>query len=150
MSEQRATAYFRNGYFYIHSSSKTIEWVWVADRPFLRAPEASDDTELGMAIRAALAASRVDIEHPDHRIGVIEPLLQLAGVPSGSTFAKNASCARIELAGNSASIVPMRNLGVKKGFQPLPGKEKLVLLVEASALGAAVRTALLESSPRTT
>lgn len=140
---RRATAYRRKGHFFVHASSRTTDGVWILTEPCVKLSEDCSDRDLGAAARAAVAASRTGVPHPQTWSGLLDPLLRQAGVKTWSAFAKTATCAEIEEDGGKASVIPTRNLGVDEGFQPIPAKAEIVDLDAAEALGASVRRALM-------
>lgn len=114
-----ATAYKRGNILYLHSSSKTTAGVWIATPPF--ATVLTDTTVLakGEAILEAINASQDGVPHPTSWNGLINPLLELAGVRTWATFMKSAVCVGIEFDDGRLKLIPNRNLGPKDGFEPV-------------------------------
>jgi hypothetical protein len=113
-----------------------------ANRLLLCRLSAGTGNDLGGAVRSALDRSRTDIPHPTSWTGLLDPLLELAGVKSWSTFAKSALCAEVEEEGGLASVVPTDNLGASGGFQPDPSRATPSEASDLESLGAKVRHAV--------
>jgi hypothetical protein len=113
-----ATAYQRGNIFYFHACSKSIEGVWIADEPFLMS-EIFDDS-CGEHVLAALEGSNEGVEHPCNWGQVLKPLLELSHSKSWPEFMKNTKCCHIEQDDSCMVFEPQRNLGPKRGFEPLP------------------------------
>src|SRR5262249_55881027 len=129
--------------FFVHASSRTTDGVWILTEPCVKLSEDCSDRDLGAAARAAVAASRTGVPHPQTWSGLLDPLLRQAGGKTWSAFARTATGAEIEEDGGKASVIPTGNLGVDEGFQPIPAKAEIVDLDAAEALGASVRRALM-------
>ncbi|MCU0880347.1 MAG: hypothetical protein MUF06_21460, partial [Pirellulaceae bacterium] len=50
------------------------------------------------------------------------PLLSLAGVKTWKEFVRNAQCLSLEATDDQLRLVPCRNLGATRGFEPMPDK----------------------------
>jgi len=136
---KRATAYKREDRIFLHASSRTTAGVWILTAPVL-APDRDDRAHLGSAVLHALEGSQEGIEHPTSWKGIIDPVLQLAGVKSWDAFAKSARCVEIKFGTNRVSFLPTKNLGAKDGFEPLSAQIKSSSS-EPEALGAALLSA---------
>lgn len=135
-----ATIYERGGKVYIHSSSKTTAGVWVINAPVLTVKK-EDVGELGRSIRRCLDASSEGVPHPKSFTNLFDPVLALAGVKSFNTFVKSAKCVEVEMAGETATLIPTRNEGAEDGFVPLPGNTQAAVDTD-EALGSAAVAAL--------
>ena len=141
-----ATIYERKGKLYVHSSSKTTAGVWVINAPVL-AVDKEDAGEIGRAIRECLAASREGISHPKSFANLFNPVLDLAGVKSFSTFVRSAKCVEIETMDDAVvAFIPTQNEGANDGFAPLPNKTEAILGSD-EALGSAAVAALAKAKP---
>ena len=139
---RRATVYLRKKKFLVHASSKTTEGVWILWEPCVLVPEASDDRELGLAIRTALDESRVDVAHPQNWNSLLGPLLVLADVKSWTTFSKSAACVEVEEVADRVCVIPTRNLGSDEGFQADTSIQTVIERSSPEDLGSAVRRSL--------
>src|SRR5262245_55043422 len=105
------TAYQRDNGYYVHSNSQTTCGVWIATHPFLKLPPDALPYDLGVAVQDAVKASTVGIAHPENWHLVADPLPELAGVRSWTTFMKSARCVSIEASGGSIELRPNKNCG---------------------------------------
>jgi hypothetical protein len=115
-------AYKKGDVYYIHSSSKTTAGVWIATAPFIKIDINSEPSTKGEAVLQSLNASQNAVPHPTNWVGIISPLLELAGVKSWATFMRHAKCLNVEADGERLRLIPNRNLGSKEGFEPFPEK----------------------------
>ena len=143
---KRATVYFRKKMYLVSPSSKTTDGVWLLVEPCIAVPEASSNEELERAIRVSLDRSRTDIPHPRIWERRREPLLELAGVKSWSTFSKGASCLDVEDEGYRIVLVPTKNLGSTKGFVDDLSRQIILDGYRSDVLGAAVRQLMMQDT----
>src|SRR5215475_1696620 len=93
---KRAAVFLRKKQFFVHAFSQTTDGVWIVWAPCLAVPQSGSDEDLGRAICAALEGSRAQVPHPTQWNGILKPLLDLAGVKSWTTFAKDATYVEVE------------------------------------------------------
>jgi len=141
---KRAISYLRGNRVFTHASSKTTSGVWVLEPPASVA-EVSDQKLLGQQVMQALDASRAGIPHPTSWRGIFDPILQLAGVKSWSTFVKSARCVEIELEAERLAYLATENLGAEGGFNTIERMEVISALTDTQALGANLLAAFEES-----
>jgi hypothetical protein len=105
----------------VTAMSRTVDGFWVVTPPHRRLDASSSAGEVGEAVAEALAGSQDGVPNPPVRGGPlpIQPLLDLAGVKSWSTFVKGTVLARVEQERRSITITPLRNLGARDGFAEL-------------------------------
>jgi len=138
-----ATAYMKDGRIFLHASCKTTAGVWILCRPVL-VWDRSDSGSLGEMIFDVLDGSQENVPHPKQWKGGFDPVMQLAGVKSWSSFARSAKCVGIEFATNRVSFVPTKNLGARDGFEPIEAKRRTSSPVKDD-VGAALLRAFDES-----
>ncbi len=107
-----------------------------------RSTEISHIDKLGALIGQALEVSKSDVPHPTSWKGLFDPVLQLAGVKSWSTFVKSAKCVEVELDEDGIWLIPMRNLGANGGFDRIGRDVCLGRESDPMALGRALVSAL--------
>lgn len=116
----------------IQPSSRTEHGVWVADGEVVVRPLESPPSDVGEAVRRALARSKA-VPHPTTWGRLTDGLLAAAHVRSWGSFSKGARYVDIEGDVREVAFVPSRNLGAREGFEPIA--EKTVRLApSASAL----------------
>jgi hypothetical protein len=121
-----ATTYKRKGKIFFHSSSKTTAGVWIATGPFLSIEDSEQSSKKGNYIKEVLKSSEEGITHPNSWENLFEPILNLAGVKSWSTFAKSAISCSIELENDELQFIPNRNLGPREGYEPIHERTLIV------------------------
>jgi hypothetical protein len=114
-----ATVFKRGDVFYVHSESKTTEGVWIATPPFTEIRAEATASAKGDAVRDALDASKESVPHPTSHGGVVDRLLELAGVKSWAVFASNSACVTVEFDGEQLRLIPNRNFGPTGAFEPI-------------------------------
>jgi hypothetical protein len=139
---KKATAYKHGDSLYVHALSKTTAGIWMLSQPVVSCSVSEDAVVVGRHLTDALNGSRENIPHPSSWKGVFDPVLQLAGIKSISTFNKAAKCVDIESDGAEAALVPTRNLGPDDGFEPISGLAQRASLNDPLKLGTALLKAL--------
>ena len=119
-----ATVYRRRADFIIHPDSCTTVEAWILSEPCVRLPVDCTDGQLGATVLSALERSKTGVPHPTEWKGLLEPLLQAAGVKSWGAFAKNAVCVLVSEEANNIELVPTVNLGAREGFEEDEEKEE--------------------------
>jgi hypothetical protein len=116
-----ATAYLRKGRVILGPMSVTTAGVGINVEPFSNVGT-EDIVELGKRVLQSLEASRQGVPHPrqDQWKGLLEPMLNAAGVKSWGAFAKTAKQVDIQFDTNRVSFYPRKNLGPRHGFGSLP------------------------------
>ena len=143
---KRATAYIRSNTFVIHASSRTSDGVWILTEPCIRLPTNCSDEQLGNAVLSALGGPEDGVTPPSQWRGLLDPLLNAAGVKSWKTFAKSASCVEIEQNANSLVLIPTINLGPDEGYQASEQKTELSLPANGDTIGARLRDVFLQTN----
>lgn len=142
-----ATAYRRGSAVLVHPSARTTDGVWILSEPCVRLPSDCSDVELGDAVLSALKGSKSPLPHPTEWKGVLEPLLDAAGVRSWKTFAKCAACVEVAALAGELEFVPTENMGADEGFEANePDKSIVTLPTSSEVVGATLRKLL--ASPR--
>jgi len=136
-----AHVYLRGGTYLIAANAQTVDGVWIAQAPYVLLDESSaSDSEIGEAVARALGASRTGIPHPRQEDwkAVAAPLLEAAGVKSHAELMRGSRSVTVESEGETADVVPSRNLGARGGFEPVPDAARRASLADREALGALV------------
>lgn len=138
-----ATVFRRRAHFIIHPSSCSTDGLWIGSEPYVRLPVDCTDGQLGATLLSALESSKTGVPHPTEWKGLLEPLLQAAGVKSWGAFAKNAVCVLVSEEADNIELVPTVNLGAREGFEEDEEKKKsMAIPVGPDALGTHVREAI--------
>jgi hypothetical protein len=124
---------------------QTVDGIWKMQRAFL-VDGADDPMAVGMAVKQALSASRQGIPAPDRSTlnSDTDPVLELSGVKSRSTFMKSAKSVVITEEGRTSVVTPLANQGMRGGFQSLEDKARTLTTPGESELGAAVLAAFAD------
>jgi hypothetical protein len=140
-----AAVYLGKGRFVVHAWSTTTDGVGIFWEPILALPEASNDRDLGLAIRAALDGSCVNVPHPGRRewAGFVKPLLKVAKEKSYKSFVTGLASIQVEEEQERVALTPSRNLGPKQGFDDDSSRQILLERGSAEQLGTAARRLLM-------
>jgi hypothetical protein len=103
---KRARAFERRGVIYLHLSSRTSSWIYMATPPFLAVAQ-QDREKLAEAVRTVLAASQSPIDEPPD--DVMDPLYAMAGVRTWAAFMKGARLLKLAKKGGMIELQPCRN-----------------------------------------
>jgi hypothetical protein len=141
----RATVDFGKGRFVVHAVSTTTAGLGILWEPILALPEASSDRALGLALRAALDGSRINVPHPRKWAGFVKPLLKVAKEKSWKQYATGLASVSVCEDELRVVLTPMRNLGPKSGFEEDSSKRILLERSTPEQLGAAARCLLVAS-----
>ncbi|SRR5712691_549403 len=117
---RQAAAFLRNGKVFLHPYSGTTAGFWIFSMPVLVLNEGDENT--GAQILLALSNSRENIPHPPTWTGLVDPLLNTAGVKSFNSFMKGAKCVDVSHDQKGVTFTPTTNGGPRKGFVALTGK----------------------------
>jgi hypothetical protein len=140
---QHASAYEWRGRIFLHAYSKTTQGLSVLSQPVLEA-DPRNLPELGRVILSALAGSKEGVPHPSIWDDISGPLIKVAGAKSRSTFFGSARSVSIKRQSDRVTFTPYRNLGTRKGYEPL--KEKVrTSLPDTADLGAALLSAFQDA-----
>jgi hypothetical protein len=120
---QSANAYEWRGRIFLHAYSKTAAGPWVLSQPVLAA-DPRDVPALGRTILLALAGSKEGVPPPSIWDDVSAPLIKFAGAKSRSAFYGSARCVGIACQDDRVTFTPKRNLGTRRGYQALRGKDR--------------------------
>jgi hypothetical protein len=114
-----------------------------------RLSEDSTAHQLGMAVREALARSRVGIPELTRDSQPDRPLLDLMGLPDYATYAKGTRSIRVRSdstdAGETVKVTPLRNGGAQSGFTSISEAKQTFAYESAEQLGAAVKEAFTKA-----
>ncbi|MFC0005791.1 hypothetical protein [Micromonospora siamensis] len=137
----------RRGRHVVHSSSLTVDGLWIANGVFELLDDSPGDKELGAAVRRMLDASRDGVPTPDLRGGpsLFAPVLDALGLRSWATYAKGAVHVDVEQDGEDVLVSPTRN-GGREGFVGLTEQSVRLAAPDDEELGVALRAALGRSS----
>jgi hypothetical protein len=113
---QSASVYKRKDGWYLHADSRS-NGAWVATPPFLKLPLDAPLESLGEAVKTAIDASRGDVPFPTDWEPVFQPVLDLAGVKSWTTFARGAKYMGAMLKNSIFTFLPYRQ--DRGNFSPL-------------------------------
>lgn len=141
MTQLAAMVYSRRGGGFISPESRTVDGFWIATPPFERLDLECEDHERGETVLRALKASRQDVATPPRSAQLLEPMFELAGVRSFSSFMKEAKAVRLKSDGLLVTATSMRNGGARAGFQFLQDEVDTVP-AEPGEVGALLRRAL--------
>lgn len=138
----------RRGRYVAHSSSLTVDGMWIANGTFVLLDEPTDDRELGAAVRRMLDASHTGIPTPDLRGGPspFAPVLDALGLRSWATYARGTRHVDIERDTDVVLVSPTRNGGAREGFVGLTEHTVRLTTPGDEELGAVLRAALDRSS----
>ncbi|KZN34366.1 hypothetical protein N480_22445 [Pseudoalteromonas luteoviolacea S2607] len=114
---KRASAYYRKGKIFLHSSSKTEQGVWILSEPAVVLDYNECVNELGEVLLDVLSKSKSGIRHPQNWSDLCSPVLKLTGVKSWRAFSKSAKCVEIDLIGENVELFPTINHGATEGFE---------------------------------
>jgi hypothetical protein len=140
------SVYRRSGAYFVVSSAKTTEGLWVYDGE----PRRLSDTdtvvaELGGELLARLAGPRRVVGHPaqhewpEHRRASLAPILQLAKVCSWRSFVSMASLVEAEQFDGVVTISPMRPMPKPIGaFEPDSARTERLNAPSSNELGEAI------------
>jgi hypothetical protein len=142
-SPKTAICYIRQARVLLHASSKTAAGFYTATPPWL-AMDLADVVALDAGIEAALAGSKAKVPTPARDANPLVELYQLASVKTWAGFALNARSVHIERSGEVLTFRPMRNLGPRNGFQPIPELAFDVAAGESASSGLVRALALAE------
>lgn len=138
----------RKGRYVAHSSSLTVDGMWINNGAFVLLDEPADDRELGAAVCRMLDASRTGVPTPDLRGGpsAFAPILDALGLRSWATYAKGTRHVDVEGDADVVLVSPTRNGGGREGFVGLTEHTVRLTAPGDEELGAALRAALDRSS----
>jgi hypothetical protein len=134
--------YERAGSLFIRTMSKAAPGYWIEDGPVtvLRVGDAATDA-VGAAVRAAAERSRVGVPAPTDFKVLLEEYRKASGV-APATFMKSARSVSVSW-NDGASLTPTKNLGAKKGFEPIEASTiRLPATASDAELGDAVLSAV--------
>lgn len=114
-----AICYIRRQQVFVHASSKTVAGFYTATPPWLAA-DIADSGGLDACIEAALAGSKANVPTPDRDANPVLALYRLAGVNTWNRFVLDAKSVHVEQSGKVRTFRPMKDLGPRSGFQPIP------------------------------
>ena len=117
---KRAEVYLRREVLIFAPQSRTTAGVWIVGRPCVTVSGEAPAHEKAAAISTVLDASTDSVSHPTSWTGVLQPLLDAAGVKNWKTFVRSAKSVGVECDGDSIVFVPYANLGAASGFQRMP------------------------------
>lgn len=143
--KRATTAYQRGKLFILHTSSCTIDGVWILTEPCIRLTMDCTDAELGNAVQSTLDASEINVPHPTDWDHGLEHLLSAAGVKSWSTFAKSALCVEIDAEGEELILTPTSNEGPSNGYEHSSQTLSISLPASNTVIGARLREAFLRA-----
>ena len=127
---------------------KTVAGYYFA-RDNVAALEVTDPGSIGVALKAALEASREGIPIPPRSVMAADApsaLYPAAGVRNWRDFAKGARSLWIDQADGQIKLTPWKNEGASGKFVPLKGRDHAILETSSDAdLGAAVIAALADA-----
>jgi hypothetical protein len=133
---KRACVYQRNNKFYVSAEDQNNAGFWTIN-PEVTVVDVHDPDQLHVEVNLALKRSRSNIPIPSRDEKLLANLFKAAKTSSYSAFAKVAKCVDVELQGQTISIMPYRNLGTRKGFEPIV-ESLLTLPEDSSELGVMV------------
>ena len=142
-----AGAYRRANLILIHASARTLPGFLVNSPPWIGLPADARNTEIGEAVRTALAGYRDGDPVPDYRSADWKALRQArhraAGVTSERAYMTDSAYLSLCEENGILRITPCRNGGSRgehKGFQFLPNLElRTQPNPDSEAVGRAVR-----------
>src|SRR5262245_9296973 len=142
---QRATVYQRDSAILVHTSSETVDGIWILTEPCIRLPIGCSDRELGDALSSAFEESKESLPPPTQWKMIVAPLLTAAGVRSWKAFARGAVCVHAEYESRYLSLIPTINLGVtgaNRGFvEASDAATRVAMPPDAAAVGVLIRQA---------
>lgn len=141
---KRASIYRRSKKYYIRAISETTAGVRIG---YGQVRTIVSKDELGAALLLALEESQVNVPHPHPRDWktVVTPLLTASGVKTWSAFAKTAACVHAEEeADGTITLVPLKNLGPKEGFEADTSRSISGRRNDVAELGVLVATLLAD------
>lgn len=139
---REATAYHRDGKYFVHAIALTTEGISVYSEPVFAIPDTAEPKELGEAILAALNCELVVVPQPRTRAEWKSPmtrLLSLAGVKTFSAFCKSAKCVFVEEENGRVTIAPTQNADARGTFLGVSGHEVHTRQKDPARLGAIVQ-----------
>lgn len=137
-----AAAFYRSGHVFIQPYYRTTAGVLIGGEPIKDLEFDASDRELGEALVEALGHFKSGVPHPADWGKVSQPLNEAAGVKGWSSFIKGARSCEVADEGGTLIFVPMRNAGVRAGFQFLnDSSTKLAADATADEIGRTLRNA---------
>lgn len=140
---KRANLFRRKDLLFVDSLSQTTTGLWTGTALHSLMADCSDQ-EIGHAVRHALSASRIGVEHPNSKDwqAIESALWSASGVKSWSEFVRGARSVRVDQDGRVFSLTPLRNAGARQGFVAIGEKTfGLPVTTADEQLGEAVRRA---------
>ncbi|MDJ0276144.1 hypothetical protein QLH51_04905 [Sphingomonas sp. 2R-10] len=131
---QSAVAYFTNGRLILAPVSRTASGDTIATDPKWFGKSAKKAV-VAHALSEALNASRTDVADPtaDQWKRQFIPFQDAAAVKNFKTFMRDALRVDIERTGDTATLTPFDNLGVKNGFEAREGEGRTVAIDDLEA-----------------
>src|SRR5262245_46959978 len=105
-----ASIYRRGDRFIIHPWSMAVSGVFLGTAPFLVLDVSAVPTEIGAALRRALASVKTGLPHPTDFSNMGRPLLEAAGVKRWSQFLQGAVGVVVSDDDLSITFAPQANL----------------------------------------
>jgi hypothetical protein len=144
--ERLASVYIRSNDYLVEANSKVETGFWVSTNPVIRLSRSASVTDLGTAVRLALAESRRGGSYPSLGGAFPSSLLEVAGVRSWNDLQRSAALCLVKGDSSIIRVVPHRNGGTTgddKGYHSL-SESSVDVAADASddELGAAVRAAM--------
>jgi hypothetical protein len=143
-----ATIYRRTEGFFITSSDRTTEGVWVHSGSVERV-DSDDPDAIGSALLRQLDRSTVDVRHPRQdewaaqRQKSLDPIIALAKLRSWRSFIRDAAVAKVARDGVTIRVAPqVRDARRIDVFFEVPDLERKLLSPTEGELGAATLTAV--------
>lgn len=136
----RVQLYARRGKYYFQPSSKTDRGAWIASGAPLVVDESCLDSEFESTLLESIAASRLDVPHPDQAgfRAIVAPLLKAGGVRSWSKFGSEARLVSVMVRPSSIRAVPT-SPGERGSFVPDWNRDVEGKRDEISELASAAR-----------
>ena len=136
----------KDDHLFIETYSQTTTGLWISVGEVCRI-RADDHERAGEALLTALQRSSVGIPHPSQSEwkNFEAPLLRAAAARSWSAFMRNTKSVGIDLQDGIIRLIPDKNCGPKKGYEPI---ETAAIEIPAESSPAQVGTALREAMTR--
>ena len=130
----------RGGRVFVSAVALAPTGFWQTQDWVREVPGDADARELGAVVEDALRRSAEG--HVDSGEEVFAAQLRAAGVSSWSRYVKGLDAVRVEREGAETRVVPLRNLGSRRGLEEVPERTETLAEPDPTELGRAVERAL--------
>lgn len=137
------SVFCRKSVFLIQPYYRTTTGVLVGGTPITMLESSASDRELGEALLSTLECFKRGVPHPVDWEQVAQPLYESVGVKGWSSFIRGTRSCEVAHDGVDLLFTPMRNAGVRNGFQFLKESSSTIpAAATTDEIGNALRSAI--------